>query len=356
MSYQVEEFEVPITWTENYTKGWVEKSGDTYIAKINGTDPKAHWSGYSVYAKVNLRTFAESRIRNLQSIAKIYVSELRIDGHWWASNFYGTAWNWISYKGVSEKRMTIKGDEGWKENKMKINEEISVDNPYVTLVHEAGGDAVLPFGYAEVGTEADVYVLPAWNERKEEQRKLPAFNMRVFYYFGIKAKVKISQNGKAEFIPFGVETKPKIEEMIVKNGVRVVIIDSFSQIFKEPFPGNQSLGARARAEDMLYALIKETGLKHPNVFFFLNHHLSINPNRGTLDLTGGASVIQNSKLTIALIKRGGALRNFVEVQTYRHARKEVWEHAGWLRIDPEMGFVTSSQKEIEQVLTEVRKK
>ena len=235
------------------------------------------------------------------------------------------------------------------------------ENASVLILDSDGGGELfvanwLPIFERRYGTEVDVYVLPAWNERREEQKKLAAFNMRVFSYFGIKAKVKISVNGKAEFIPHGVETKPKIEEMIVKNGVRVVIVDSFSQIFKEPFPGNQSLGARARAEDMLYALIKETGLKHPNVFFFLNHHLSVNPNRGTLDLTGGASVIQNSKLTIALIKRGGALKNFVEVQTYRHARKEVWEHAGWLRIDPDMGFVSSSQKEIEQVLAEIRKR
>jgi len=127
------------------------------------------------------------------------------------------AWNERKEEGVSEKRMTIKGDEGWKENKMKINEEISVDNPYVTLVHEAGGDAVLPFGYAEVGTSnpklfITVYYFgeppPIENlsiEVKGEDGN-PIQNATVYVYKGVRLlkKGKTAYDGTVQFaLPSG---------------------------------------------------------------------------------------------------------------------------------------------------------
>ena len=132
-----------------------------------------------------------------------------------------------------------------------------------------------------------------------------------------------------------------------------MIIDSFSQAFKEAFPGDQSFGARARAQDFLYNMIKTTGAKYPDTFFLLNHHVTIHPHFGTVDLSGGASVVQNSKITLYIEKLKGMFDSYALIQVYRYPDIKEWGRSAYLRYTDE-GFVDASKEEIEELKKKVQ--
>ena len=144
-----------------------------------------------------------------------------------------------------------------------------------------------------------VHVLPAWNTKiVSPNQKYVKFQCRIFDYFGINARAEISGSGKSAFVPAGI-CEDKVKKYL-EGGVKALIVDSFSQIFKDAFVGTQSFGERARAEDFLFSLIKTVGEEHPDVYIILNHHQSANPMTGQVNIAGGSAVIQNSKLAFYL--------------------------------------------------------
>lgn len=147
-----------------------------------------------------------------------------------------------------------------------------------------------------------IYVVPAYNvQRFSQTQKHPYFDLPIYEYFGVKSQVTLSQKGKANFSAYEPCTGI-VSDYVTKKDVRVIVVDSFSQIFKDVFQGTESFGERARAEDFLFGLIKSFMLKHRNVYTFLNHHQSVNPITGETKIAGGSSVLQNSKVALFLSK------------------------------------------------------
>ena len=141
-----------------------------------------------------------------------------------------------------------------------------------------------------------VFVLPSWNEKiVAPNQKYVKFRGRIFEYFGVETKIEISKSGKTTFVPSGI-CEDKVKYYVEQQNIKAIIIDSFSQIFKDAFMGTQSFGERARAEDFLYSLIKTVGKQYPDILIILNHHQSANPITGQVNIAGGSAVIQNSKL------------------------------------------------------------
>jgi hypothetical protein len=178
---------------------------------------------------------------------------------------------------------------------------------------------VFELRYGKIG---NIHVIPSFNVKHPAQKYLK-FDLKLFEHFGVKARVDISEGGKGEFIAYGV-CNPLIEKLY-NDGVRIFIIDSFSQLHKDAFPSMSSFGERARAEDMLYSLVKMFIAEHPDVFFFLNHHVSVNPMTASVDPSGGAAVIQNSKFAMMLSKK--PRENIGKLYVYRHPRKPPWSES-----------------------------
>lgn len=134
---------------------------------------------------------------------------------------------------------------------------------------------------------------------------------------------------------------------------RFLVHNSFSQIFKDAFPGTQSLGARACAENMLFALLKDLGRRYPRTFFILNHHQSLNPREGTVTISGGSAVIQNSKVTLYIDKFMFNGRGYLRLYTFRWADSPEWSLAGYAKFTDE-GLVNVEEEELEEILSRRR--
>ena len=165
----------------------------------------------------------------------------------------------------------------------------------------------------------EMKVVTAFNKKHQAQKKLK-IDLTIFELFGVKAYVELSEGGKGQFTAYGI--CDSLVEKLAKEGYKVFIIDSFSQIFKDSFPGVQSFGERARAEDMLFSLVKMFLQDNPDSFFFLNHHVSVNPMTQHMEPAGGSAVVQNSKLGIMIAKRIKEDRGRIFV--YRHPTKPPW--------------------------------
>jgi archaellum biogenesis ATPase FlaH len=162
-----------------------------------------------------------------------------------------------------------------------------------------------------------VFVLPSYNvQRFDSRQKLPYFDLPIYKHFGVKAQVNMSHNGKANFTAYA-PCENTVETMIEKNKVRCVIVDSFSQIFKDLFVGTESFGERARAEDFLFGLIKASMLNHGDVYWFVNHHNSVNPITSEVRISGGGSVLHNSKVAVYINKPSDRTPEG-ELYTYRY--------------------------------------
>lgn len=173
------------------------------------------------------------------------------------------------------------------------------------------------------GFEGEIFILPSFNtQRYDPRQKFPYFDLNIYEYFGIKAQVDLSAKGKANFTPHH-PCKSKVDDYIQNKNVKVLIIDSFSQIYKDVFLGIESFGDRARAEDFLYGLIKTVALKFPHVYLFLNHHSSVNPITNQVGITGGNSVLQNSKMAIYITKPREK-ESFGEIHLYRYPNVPPW--------------------------------
>jgi len=175
---------------------------------------------------------------------------------------------------------------------------------------------VFEMRYGKIG---NIYVVPSTNATHPAQKYLK-IDLKVFEHFGVRARVEFSEGGKGEFKAYGI-CEPTVESLY-RSGVRYFIIDSFSQVMREAFPGVQSFGERARAEDMLYGLIKMFMASHPDVLFFVNHHISVNPMTSSINPFGGSAIIQNSKLAMMLSKKPKESEGRIYV--YRHPRKPPW--------------------------------
>jgi RecA/RadA recombinase len=178
---------------------------------------------------------------------------------------------------------------------------------------------VFELRYGKVGR---VHVVPSYNAKHQAQKHLK-LDLRVFEHFGVKARVELSEGGKAQFVAYGI-CEPTIEKLY-KAGARYFIIDSFSQVMRETFPGVQSFGERARAEDMLYSLVKMFLAEHPDTTFFLNHHISVSPLTASIEPFGGSAIIQNSKLAVMLSKK--PKEPLGKLYVYRHPRKPPWSES-----------------------------
>jgi hypothetical protein len=165
----------------------------------------------------------------------------------------------------------------------------------------------------------NVHIVSSYNAQYPAQKYFK-FELRMFEHFGVRARVEMTEGGKAEFVAHGI-CEPTLERLY-NIGARYFIVDSFSQIFRETFPGVQSFGERARAEDMLYSLIKMFIAKHPDIFFFLNHHISVNPITSSIEPFGGSAIIQNSKLALMLSKK--PKETIGKLYVYRHPKKMPW--------------------------------
>jgi len=173
-----------------------------------------------------------------------------------------------------------------------------------------------------------IHIIPSFNIKIPAQKYLK-FELRLLEHFGVKSRVELSEGGKAAFIAYSI--CDSTAEKLYQQGVRYFIIDSFSQLYKDTFPSTASFGERARAEDMLYGLIKMFCAEHPDIFIFLNHHVSVNPITSSVDPSGGSAVIQNSKLALYLGKKLREPRGKLVI--YRHPRKPPWSEEAWIRYD-----------------------
>jgi RecA/RadA recombinase len=178
---------------------------------------------------------------------------------------------------------------------------------------------VFEMRYGKIGK---IHIVPSFNIKHPTQKYLK-FDLKLFEHFGVKARVELSEGGKAAFIAYGI--CESTIDALYRAGVRVFIVDSFSQLHKDAFPSMSSFGERARAEDMLYSLVKMFTAEHPDVFFFLNHHVSINPMTASVDPSGGSAVIQNSKLAMMISKR--PKEPIGKLYVYRHPRKPPWSES-----------------------------
>jgi len=179
----------------------------------------------------------------------------------------------------------------------------------------------LPIFEMRYGKIGKVHIVPSFNI-KHPAHKYLKFSLRLFEYFGVRAKVELSEGGKAAFIAYGITGDTPLIEKLYTQGCRVFIIDSFSQLHKDAFPSTASFGERARMEDMLYSLVKMFLAEHPDTFFFLNHHISVNPLTSSIEPSGGSAVIQNSKLALMLSKK--PKESVGRIYIYRHPRKQPW--------------------------------
>ena len=182
---------------------------------------------------------------------------------------------------------------------------------------------VFELRYGKIGR---IQVVPSFNLKHPAQKYLK-LDLKLFEHFGVKARVELSEGGKGQFIAYGI-CEPLIEDLY-RSGARVFIVDSFSQLHKDAFPGMSSFGERARAEDMLYSLIKMFIAEHPDTFFFLNHHVSINPMTAKVDPSGGSAVIQNSKLAMMISK--SPKEPIGRLYVYRHPRKPPWSESAEIK-------------------------
>jgi len=173
--------------------------------------------------------------------------------------------------------------------------------------------------YGKIG---NIYVVPSFNLKRSAQKYLK-LDLRLFEHFGVKARVEISEGGKGAFVAHGV--CDSLVEKLYHDGARYFIVDSFSQLHKDAFPSMSSFGERARAEDMLYSLIKMFIAEHPDTIFFLNHHVSVNPMTSSVEPSGGSAVIQNSKFAMMLSKK--PRENIGKLYVYRHPRKPPWSES-----------------------------
>jgi len=178
---------------------------------------------------------------------------------------------------------------------------------------------VFELRYGKIGK---IHITPSFNKKHPAQKYLK-FDLKLFEHFGVKARVELSEGGKAAFIAYGI-CEPTAEQLY-KLGCRVFIIDSLSQVMREAFPGVMSFGERARAEDMLYGLIKMFIAEHPDVFMFLNQHISVNPLTASIEPFGGAAIIQNSKLAMMLYKK--PKEPVGKLYVYRHPHKPPWSES-----------------------------
>jgi len=173
-----------------------------------------------------------------------------------------------------------------------------------------------------------IHIIPSINVKHSAQKFLK-FDLKLFEHFGVKARVELSEGGKAAFIAYGI-CEPTAEKLY-KLGCRVFIVDSLSQVMREAFPSVASFGERARAEDMLYSLIKMFIAEHPDVFMFLNQHISVNPMTASVEPFGGAAIIQNSKLAMMISKK--PKESVGKLYVYRHPRKPPWSESAEVRFD-----------------------
>jgi hypothetical protein len=184
---------------------------------------------------------------------------------------------------------------------------------------------VFEMRYGKIGK---IHIVPSFNVKLQTQKYLK-FDLKLFEHFGVKSRVEMSEGGKAAFIAYGI--CESTVEKLYKSGARIFIIDSFSQLHKDAFPSTASFGERARAEDMLYSLIKMFIAEHPDVFVFLNHHISVNPITASIEPSGGGAVIQNSKLALMLTKKSKEPEG--KLYVYRHPRKPPWSESAQIRFD-----------------------
>jgi RecA/RadA recombinase len=177
--------------------------------------------------------------------------------------------------------------------------------------------------YGKVGR---VQAVPSFNLKHPAQKHLKV-DLKLFEHFGVRARVEFSEGGRASFIAYGI--CESTAESLYRSGARYFIVDSFSQMHKDAFPGSASFGERARAEDMLYSLLKMFVAEHPDAFLFLNHHVSINPLTASVEPSGGGSVIQNSKLALMLSKK--LKEPTGKIYVYRHPRKPPWSESAEIK-------------------------
>jgi len=149
-----------------------------------------------------------------------------------------------------------------------------------------------------------VHYLPMFARRtaKNDARvKHLYFDVPILEFFGIKARIRISEEGKATFHPEG-QVKSQIANY---SDVRVIIVDSFSTLCKL-FSGTASFDGRARLTDWVYNELRDFALERKNegneIYFLVNHHVSINPQMGVQKIAGGSEVLHNSKYAYLLDK------------------------------------------------------
>ncbi|RLI74057.1 hypothetical protein DRP04_15105 [Archaeoglobales archaeon] len=241
-------------------------------------------------------------------------------------------------------------------------------NGNILVVDVDGGAELFVFKWDDIlrdryGFKGEVFIEPAYNvpiqvyremaEEKDTKAKKEVYELKCFELFGVKARAVISKpssvtkGSKTMFIPYERSTN-KVADYIKNKKVVVVVIDSFSQIFKDVFVGTQSFGERARAEDFLYGRIKAIGLQYPHVTFFLNHHQSQDPQKGTISLAGGSSVLQNSKLVLYIHRYEGKRDGYGYISVYRFPNVKPWSKSAYIKYT-DAGFVDATEEELKML-------
>lgn len=199
--------------------------------------------------------------------------------------------------------------------------------------------------------DVTIHYLPMFARRgaKDDGRvKNIYFDLPILEWFGIKARIKVSEEGKATFHP-EVQIKSQISKY---PDARVIIIDSFSALTKL-FSGTASFDGRARLTDWLYNELRDLALVRKDegkeIYFLVNHHVSINPQLGIQKIAGGSEVIHNSKYAYMLDKiRLKGKTDYCRFYVYRYPNIPEFSKFCYLKYS-EMGFIDVPEEELKDL-------
>jgi len=221
---------------------------------------------------------------------------------------------------------------------------------------DGGGDLMLrvwkPIFDARFGfTDPDavqVHYLPMMAVRQYPKGNVKHIylDLPIFALFGIRARVEVSEGGKATYVPEGVCKA----EILNYPDARVLIIDTWSELTKRCFTGMASFEGRARATSQLYGELRNFALKRQQekneIFIFILHHASIHPQTGKISISGGSEVLHNSKYAYMIEKIPAYQGKYGRFYVYRYPNIAEFSKFAYFGYQ-DMGLVDISQQELE---------
>jgi KaiC/GvpD/RAD55 family RecA-like ATPase len=144
----------------------------------------------------------------------------------------------------------------------------------------------------------------------------------LFKFIGMNVKFTVEKDGKITVNYIG-NVKNDLEEMISKKKIKVVIVDSVTELFSTEFPGGlKNFPARKDAESLFFLNLLKLAYKH-KLYMFGTHHVSLGLLRYAKPIMKGGSEIrhlfklwfylehtQHTKTSLQGLRRIYLVRNF----------------------------------------------